>query len=52
MTQELNSSQLRYRLLKEGVSKLSDAELLKILVETKRRAPEKATLDLARQLLQ
>jgi DNA repair protein RadC len=52
MTQELNSSQLRYRLLKEGASKLSDAELLKILVEIKLRDPETATLALTRQLLQ
>ena len=51
MAQELTSSNLCHRLLKEGASKLSDSELVAILLETTPSGEEMMTLHLARQLL-
>ena len=52
MTQELASSKLYHRLLKEGASKLSDSELMAVLLEaTPHDHQEMRTLDLIYQLL-
>ena len=51
MTQELTSSKLYHRLLKEGASKLSDSELMAVLLEaTPHEHQEMRTLDLTYQL--
>ncbi len=51
MAQELTSSKLYHRLLKEGASKLSDSELIVVLLETTPPDQEMRTLDLTYQLL-
>jgi DNA repair protein RadC len=48
---QLTSSKLRQRFLKEGTSKLSNSELIAILLETTPPAQEMRTLDLTFQLL-
>ncbi|OQY54891.1 MAG: hypothetical protein B6247_09870 [Candidatus Parabeggiatoa sp. nov. 2] len=50
MTQELTSSKLYHRLLKEGASKLSDSELMAVLLEATPHDQEMRTLDLTYQL--
>ena len=51
MDQKLASSKLYHRLLKEGVSKLSNSELIAVLLETTPPNQEMRTLDLTYQLL-
>jgi DNA repair protein RadC len=51
MAQELTSSLLYQRLLKEGASKLSNSELMAVLLETTPPSQEMRTLDLTYQLL-
>ena len=51
MDQKLASSELYHRLLKEGVSKLSNSELIAVLLETTPPNQEMRTLDLTYQLL-
>jgi DNA repair protein RadC len=50
MAQELTSSKLSHRLLKEGVSKLSNSELIAVLLETTPPDQEMKALDLTYQL--
>ncbi len=51
MDQKLASSKLYHRLLKEGASKLSNSELIAVLLETTHPNQEMKTLDLTYQLL-
>jgi DNA repair protein RadC len=51
MDQELTSSLLYQRLLTEGASKLSNSELMAVLLETTPPSQEMRTLDLTYQLL-
>ncbi len=51
MAQELTSSKLYHQLLKEGASKLSNSELIAVLLETTPPDQEMRILDLTYQLL-
>ncbi|OQY49622.1 MAG: hypothetical protein DRR08_20790 [Candidatus Parabeggiatoa sp. nov. 2] len=51
MAQELTSSKLYHQLLKEGASKLSNSELIAVLLETTPPDQEMRTLGLTYQLL-